>query len=124
MSAHEEEAALRGHGPAPCDHAEPCVPRGSARWCPRCGALWDAGQWHTPLSRAPDSAAIRDRDEMERTLTIVQARSTELVNEVRSLRARLNGWVEVDVGVCNLDLDDPVNDAAIGVLEHSGQRVP
>jgi hypothetical protein len=54
---------------------------------------------------------------MERTLTIAQARSTDLVNEVRSLKARLSGWVEVDVGVCDLDLDDPVNDATIGVLE-------
>jgi len=118
-SATDETVLLLGSQGSLCDHAEPCVPRGSARWCPRCGALWDAGQWHAPYSRASESAAIRDRDEMGRTLTIAQARCTELLEEVRSLKAKLNGWVEENVEVCDLDLDDPANDAAVQALEGS-----
>jgi hypothetical protein len=72
---------------------------------------------------------------MERTLTIAQARSTDLVNEVRSLKARLSGWVEVDVGVCDLDLgrpgqrrDDRSAGGGVTIKRqgqlHSVQRVP
>ena len=42
-------------------------------------------------SEAQEIAAVRDRDAMCVTLTIAQARCTELVEEVRALRARLQG---------------------------------
>lgn len=92
MSAHEEEATVRGHGPRPaCDHdgarvdllAQPAV------WCSRCGALYTTGNWIIPSQRVPDSTAIRDRDTMHETLTIAQERCTALVEEVRLLKAQL-----------------------------------
>ena len=45
-----------------------------------------------PALRGPDSAAIRDRDAMCETLTTVQARCTELLEQVRALTA----WEDVD----------------------------
>ena len=92
MSAHEDEAALRGHGPRPttCDHecTRMDLGRQPALWCTRCGALHVGGQWRSPTLLA---AAIRDRDTMHETLTIAQERGTALIEENRKLKERL-GW--------------------------------
>ena len=95
MTAHEEEeAAVRGHGPRPtdCDHEGTSGQLGSGctRWCNRCGALSVSDDhWTIPSMRVPDSVAIRDRDTMHETLTIVQDRSTKQAEEIRLLKARL-----------------------------------
>ena len=60
-----------------------------AEWCLRCGALHIDGQWKAPTLRVMDSVAIRDRDAMHETLTIVQDRSTAQQEEIRVLKARL-----------------------------------
>ena len=93
MTVHQDEVAIRGHGPRPaiCDHECTRVQLGSNLWCRRCGALHIDGQWETPTLL---SAAIRDRDTMHTTLTIVQTRCTELVEENRTLKARLTRYDE------------------------------
>lgn len=74
-----------------CDHETHKMPLGSqaAEWCRRCGSLHIDGQWKIPSLRVPDSEAIRDRDTMHETLTIVQGRSTAQTEEIRLLKARL-----------------------------------
>lgn len=104
MSAHDDEAALRGHGPRPevCDHRRPSkivleVSAGAAaagmavpvaHWCDDCGAVRYSGRegWETPRLLA---RAVRDRDTMCATLTIAQERGTALVEENRLLKAQL-----------------------------------
>lgn len=93
MSSRSDEAAIRGHGrrPTTCDHecARVQLGVGDKMWCSRCGALHIDGQWKIPSMRVPDSIAIRDRDTMHETLTIVQHRSTDQAEEIRVLKARL-----------------------------------
>ena len=100
MSQRAEEAALRGHADrsGPCDHAGALVqirtpPHGDTlllAWCRRCGALQVNGETLRPTLLAE---AVRDRDTMLETLTIAQARATELVGEVRYLRDNLVGAI-------------------------------
>ena len=98
MSAHEKEAAVRGHGarPTTCDHDGTLLLLATANWCPRCGAIHIDGQWKNPMLNA--STAVRDRDTMYETLTIVQRRCTDLLNEVRDLKVQLETNREVNRG--------------------------
>lgn len=92
MSARDDETALRGHGGRPtCDHecTRTFLGVGDKMWCGWCGALHADGQWKVPLQL---SAAIRDRDTMCDTLTIVQERCTAQQEEIRILKARLERY--------------------------------
>lgn len=107
MTIQDEEAAVRGHAPrtpAPlCDHDGTLVqirtpPHGDTlllSWCARCGALQANGETRRPTLLAE---AVRDRDTMCETLTIVQDRCTELVKETRSLKRELDTNREVNRG--------------------------
>ena len=106
MTARQDEASLRGHGvrSTACDHAgtlvkvEPPAPASVLFWCNRCGAFNVLGEWRQPTLVERYDTAVRDRDTMHETLTIVQGRCTELLNEVRSLKAQLTTNREVNRG--------------------------